>query len=76
MPECRVAKLGGKMRKSLIRRMRNGLQSRLRRFDSDPSLQLPLPVSVFSRPPDCRGYSPMSSPKPALVTCISIRVFD
>jgi hypothetical protein len=34
-----VVKLSGKMRKSLIRHMRNGLQSRLRRFDSDPSLQ-------------------------------------
>ena len=34
-----MAKLGSKIRKSLIRRMRNGLQSRLRRFDSDPSLQ-------------------------------------
>jgi hypothetical protein len=29
------------MRKSLIRHVRNGLQSRLRRFDSDPSLQSP-----------------------------------
>jgi integrase len=32
-PECQVTKLGGKMRKSLIRHMRNGLQSGLRRFD-------------------------------------------
>jgi hypothetical protein len=43
-----VAKLGGKMRKSLIRQVRNGLQSRLRRFDSDPSLHgRPLTFTIF-----------------------------
>ena len=60
-----MARLGGKMRKSLIWRARNGLQSRLRRFDSDPSLQLPpgqsRKSSVFSLEQAVSQHSPRTS---------------